>query len=84
MGLSILWNVLRHEHDRKMKFPYEEKSLRVLTLGGAVQEIDGVIYRCKVLDQKGNVYEFSAHGLDSVMGDLGSPISKEVMKKTIP
>ena len=30
------------------------------------------------------MYEFSAHGLDSVMRDLGNPISKEVMKKVFP
>ena len=73
-----------HEHARKMAFTFREKRLRVTTLGGAIQEIDGVIYNCKVKDQKGRVYEFTAHGLDEVTGSLGHPLSKEVMQKLFP
>ena len=83
---TVLWDLactgffVRHNHAKAMGFPYEEKRLRVSTLGGNVQEIDGVIYRCKVKDQKGRVHEFYAHGLDEVTGDLGGPISSNVMK----
>ena len=87
---TVLWDsactdiFVRHEHARKMGFPYREKRLRVTTLGGQVQEIDGVIYDCKIKDQKGKILEFSAHGLEEVTGNLGNPLSKDVMSKMFP
>ena len=67
-----------------MNFPFREKRLRVSTLGGHIREIDGTIYRCTIRDLKGNLYEFEAHGLDEVTGEMGLPISKEVMKQMFP
>ena len=64
---TVLWDTactdifVRHEHARRMKFPSREKQLRVTMLGGQVQEINGVIYDCKIVDQKGRIVEFSAH-----------------------
>ena len=87
---TVLWDsactgyFVRHDHAKAMGFPYEEKRLRVSTLGGNVQEIDGVIYRCKVKDQKGRVHEFYAHGLDEVTGDLGGPINKKRHETAFP
>ena len=60
-----------------MGFPYQERRLKVVTLGGHIREIDGVIYQCKIKDQSGKVYEFHAHGLDRVTGDLGHALGKE-------
>ena len=48
---TVLWDTacsgyfVRHEHARQMGFAYEERKLRVTTLGGQVQHIDGVIYQ---------------------------------------
>ena len=67
-----------------MNFPYTEKRLRVTTLGGAIQEIDSVIYSCKIKDQNGKVFEFTAHGLDTVTGNLGTSLSKEIMQQMFP
>ena len=53
-------------------------------LGGHIKEIDGVIYQCQVKDQKGKVYKFEAHGLDEVTGEMGKPLSREVMKQLFP
>ena len=53
-------------------------------LGGQVQEIDGVVYDCKIRDQKGKIVEFSAYGLAEVTGSLGDPLGKDVMRKLFP
>ena len=87
---TVLWDsacsdiFVRHDHARAMKFPYKEKRLQVATLGGHIREIDGVIYTCRVKDQKGRIYEFQAHGLDRVTGDLGRAIDKNVMRQLFP
>ena len=67
-----------------MNFPYTEKRLRVTTLGGAIQEIDSVIYSCKIKDRNGKVFEFTVHGLDTVTGNLGTSLSKEIMQQMFP
>ena len=87
---TVLWDMactgrfVRHAHARSMNFNFREKTLRVTTLGRAVQEINGVIYDCRIKDQKGKVHEFTAHGLDEVTGVLGTPLSKEVMRQLFP
>ena len=87
---TVLWDsactdiFVRHDHARQMKFSYKEKRLRVSTLGGHVREIDGVIYDCRIKDQHGRIYEFKAHGLDEVTGDLGNAVNKSTMKKLFP
>ena len=61
---TVLWDsactdiFVRHAHARKMGFPYKEKRLRVTTLGGQIQEINSVIYECKVKDQKSRRWSF--------------------------
>ena len=61
-----------------MGFPFHEKRLRVTTLGGVVQEIDGVVYDCQIKDQKGKIHRFTAHGLDQVSSkfhkEVGQPV----------
>ena len=87
---TVLWDsactdiFVREDHARKMEFPYREKRLRVTMLGGQVQEIDGVVYDCKIRDQKGKIVEFSAYGLAEVTGSLGDPLGKDVMRKLFP
>ena len=86
----VLWDsacsgfFVRDAHARKMNFPYWEKRLRVTTLGGQIQEIDGVIYRCQIKDQKGKILEFYAHGLEEVTGSVGRPIAREALKQMFP
>ena len=65
---TVLWNTactgyfVRHAHAKKMGFPYQERRLKVLTLGGHIREIDGVVYQCKIKDHRGGkVHEFHAH-----------------------
>ena len=87
---TVLWDTactgmfVRHSHAKEMEFPFEERKLRVVTLGGRVEEIDGVIYHCSIKDQNGKIYKFFAHGLDTVTGHLGDPLSKDTMKKLFP
>ena len=87
---TVLWDsactgmFVRQGHAEDMEFPCEKRRLTVVTLGGKVQEIDGVIYECSIKDQQGRVYKFFAHGLEQVTGHLGAPLSKEVMKKMFP
>ena len=87
---TVLWDsacsaiFVRHDHAKEMGFPFKNKRLRVSMLGGHLKEIDGVIYQCKVRDQNGKVYEFEAHGLDEVTGEMGRPISKEIMRQLFP
>ena len=87
---TVLWDsactgmFVRNEHARKMNFDCQEKRLRVTMLGGQVQEIDGKIYHCKIKDKWGNIHEFNAHGLDEVTGNLGDPLSKELMRQLFP
>ena len=87
---TVLWDsacsgfFVRHGHAKHMNFPFEEKRLRVITLGGNVTEIDGVVYQCKIVDQKGKVHEFLAHGLDEVTGALCNPLSKDTMRQLFP
>ena len=64
-----------------MNFPFEKQVLKVVTLGGQIQEIDGVIYSSSIKDQKGKVHKFLAHGLDEVTGHLGNPWSQGTMQK---
>ena len=86
---AVLWDTacsgifVRNEHAMKMKFPFEERRLRVRTLGGDEKEINGRIYDCQIKDLRGKIYEFKAHGLDNVTGDLGGVPSKKVMKKLL-
>ena len=86
----MLWDTactgifVRNDHARLMQFPYKERRLRVRTLGGEEMEIDGRIFKCRIRDQKGQIYEFSAHGLDEVTGDLGSGPTEAVMRKIFP
>ena len=87
---AVLWDsactgmFVNHSHAKDMNFPYEKQILKVVTLGGQIQEIDGVIYSCSIKDQKGKVYKFLAHGLDEVTGHLGNPLSKSTMQKLFP
>ena len=46
---------VRQKLAQRMNFPFKEKRLRVTTLGGNIQEIDSVIYSCKVKDQRGKI-----------------------------
>ena len=86
----VLWDTactgkfVRNGHAREMKFPYREKQLRVVTLGGQVQEINGLIYDCQIKDQQGKIHKFTAHGLDQVTGALGRSLSKNIMKQLFP
>ena len=87
---TILWDsacstiFVRHDHAKDMDFPYKNKRLRVTMLGGQTKEIDGVIHQCKIKDRNGKVYQFEAHGFDEVTGEMGGPISKEIMKQLFP
>ena len=75
---------VRNDHAEKMNFDCQKKRLRVTMLGGQVQEIDGKIYHCKIKDKWGNIHEFNAHGLNEVTGNLGDPLSKELMRQLFP
>ena len=75
---------VREDHARKMGFSFTERRLLVKTLGGEEREIDGRIYSCKIQDQNGKIYKFSAHGLEQVTGSLGNPLGKAVMKEMFP
>ena len=75
---------VRNEHAENMGFSCKKKRLRVITLGGDLKEIDGVIYDCKIRDLEGNVYEFSAHGLDNVTGNLSTVLDESLMRKLFP
>ena len=75
---------VRNEHAENMKFPCKEKRLRVLTLGGDIKEIDGLLYECKIRDLEDNVHEFTAHGLNEVTGHLSTVLSKDLMEKLFP
>ena len=87
---TVLWDTactgrfVRQEHAQRMNFPYKEKRLRVTTLGGKIQEIDSVIYSCKVKDQSGKIHEFTAHGLEKVTGTIEASLSKDVMRRMFP
>ena len=87
---SVLWDsacsglFVRDEHARKMGFACQQKRLRVITLGGDVKEIDGVLYQCEIKDLDGNRYQFLAHGLEQVTGFLETNLSKELMRKLFP
>ena len=58
--------------------------MRVLTIGGDMKTIDGIIYRCQISYQDGNVEEFVAHGLDEVTGTLQNPLSEQQLRKIFP
>ena len=87
---TVLWDsastgrFVRNSHAIAMNFPSKRRQLRVMTLGGEVKEIDGIIYQCEIKDQNGNVHKFEAHGLDQVTGMLETFLSKEVMQKLFP
>ena len=44
---------VRNAHAREMDFPFKEKRLQVVMLGGQIREIDGIIYEREVKDQIG-------------------------------
>ena len=87
---SVLWDsacsgiFVENDHARKMNFPFKERKLRVVTLGGETKEIDGVVYQCKIKDQSGAFHEFPAHGLDQVTGSLGGPLDKQTLRRLFP
>ena len=58
--------------------------MRVLTIGGDVKTIDGIIYRSQISNQDGNVQEFVAHRLDKVTGTLQNPLSEQQLRKMFP
>ena len=55
--------------------------MRVLTIGGDMKTIDGIIYRCQISDQEGNIEEFVAHGLDKVTRVLSNPLMLKQLKQ---
>ena len=54
------------------------------TLKGEVQEVDRVIYCCKIRDRSRRIHKFSAHGLDTLTETLGGMLSKKVMHRLFP
>ena len=58
--------------------------MRVLTIGGDMKTIDGIIYRCQISDQDSNIEEFVAHGLDEVTGTLQNPLLEQQLRKMFP
>ena len=58
--------------------------MRVLTIGGDVKTINGIIYRCQISDQDGNVKEFVAHRLDEVTGTPQNPLWEQQLRKMFP
>ena len=87
---TVLWDsacsglFVRDEHARQKKFPFKNKQLRVVTLGGDVKEVDSRIYDCQVKDLQGNVYHFQAHGLETITGSLNTRLSEELMDQLFP
>ena len=87
---TVLWDTactglfVRSAHAISKGFPSKEKLLRVVTLGGDVKEINGVIYECQIMDLKGNTYSFSAHGLDEVTGALNTVLGDDLLRKLFP
>ena len=80
MGLRMHGNLCEERTCREYGFQLQEEE--VITLGGDIKEIDGVIYDCKIRDLEGNVYEFSAHGLDT--GNLSRVLDENLMRKLFP
>lgn len=86
----VLWDTgstnhyVRNGHATKMGFPSRRETIRVLTIGGDVKTIDGIIYRCQISDQNSNDKEFVAHGQDEVTGTLQNPLSEQQLRKMFP
>ena len=55
----VLWDIgstnhyICNGHTRRMGFSSRKETMRVLTIGGDVKTIDGIIYKCQIFDQKG-------------------------------
>ena len=87
---SVLWDTacsgmfVRTEHAKRMNFPFQERKLRMQTLGGEEKDIEGQVYECQIRDLEGKVYQFKAHGLDRVTGSLGDVPNKRVLQKLFP
>ena len=58
--------------------------MRVLTIGGDMKTIDGIIYKYQIWDQDGKTKEFVARGLDKVIGTLQNPLSERQLRKMFP
>jgi len=84
---TVLWDTactgysVRNDHAVSMKFPCQRKTLRVITLGGELKEIEGLIFDCQIKD---NVHEFKAHGLNEVTGILNTILEKDLMDRLFP
>ena len=84
---TVLWDsactglFVRNSHAVSKGYPSKEKRWRVVTLGGDVKEIDGIIYECCIVDLKRNKHYFSAHGLDKVTWSLNTVLGKGLMRK---
>ena len=58
--------------------------MRVSTIGGDVNAIEGFIYECCIRDLNGKIEEFTAQGLDKVTGPLDNLLSTEEIRKMFP
>ena len=87
---SVLWDTacsgmfVRMEHAERMNFPFQERKLRVRTLGDEEKDIEGQIYDCQIRDLEGKVYQFKAHSLESVTSSLGCAPDKGVLQTLFP
>ena len=87
---TALWDTacsglfVRNAHAVEKGFASRRKRLKVITLGGEIKEMDTVIFDCQIKDLRGNVYEFQAHGLDEVTGELNTELGKDLMERLFP
>ena len=44
-----------------MKFSSKREIMRVSTIRGDVNTIEGVMYQCQIADREGNIEEFAAY-----------------------
>ena len=87
---TVLWDTactgyfVRNDHAINMRFPRKKETLRVITLGGDIKEIEGLIYDCQIRDLRGNTHSFQAHGLDEVTGILNTVLGENLMRRLFP
>ena len=67
-----------------MGFPGREEKMCIVTLGGDVKIIDGVIYVCKIRDLNGRVSKFKALGLEAITKPMECPLTIRQLRKMFP
>ena len=84
---SVFWdlgstsNFIREQFAEMCKFKGTREYLSVRTLGNVETEYKTVIlYTCFMKDQKGEVREFKAWGMESVTGDVTQISMEKIMK----